>query len=303
MYKRAIKIKLFATETKKRKINALIHAYRKAVNFFLKSFEENPGKLDKDTLARLTETKLSQRFKSNALKQALGIYRGCKKTKKKVPFFQGFPCLDAKFVTLEDGEKGCFDFWLKLSCLSKGKKLSLPLKKHKRMNYWLKKGTLIQGCELRNDSIIVWVKVEETAKDGERSCLGIDIGMNKLITTSEGNKICRFSEGILSKIARKKKNSKAYKRALLERDNVTNRSVNKINWGKISVLCYENLKNMKRGRSKNRSRGFMSKQKHWSYRKVITRVLEKCQENSVCPVHSFLPPGSHYIVDAWSQSE
>ena len=104
--KRAIRIKTFPTQKKQRKIVALIQAYRKAVNFYIKKIITNKNcKLNKETLALLQNSKLSERYKSNALKQALGLCKGCEKTYKKIPKFKGFPILDAKFIEIQEGQK------------------------------------------------------------------------------------------------------------------------------------------------------------------------------------------------------
>jgi predicted transposase len=72
--RRAVKVSLaFATQEKRRQINALMEAYRAAVNFYIRSLWNDRGKLDKTTLARLKSTRLSERYKSQALKQALEI--------------------------------------------------------------------------------------------------------------------------------------------------------------------------------------------------------------------------------------
>lgn len=274
-YKRAVVLKTYCTDKKKRKIEALIYAYRSAVNFYLKY--ENL-QLDKNNLALLQNTNLTERYKSNALKQAVSIQKSLK-NKNTIVKFNGYPILDAKFIAIEQGNN-TFDLWIKLSTLAKGKRILLPTKKHKRFNYWQQKGRLIQGCELHKDKVIVWFEVrKEQPKIG--SSIGIDLGMNKFITTSDGDFIGSNFRKIVDKITRKKKNSKSYKCALKERDNFVNRCVNELDWGNIGVLFYENLKNLKQGKSRKRGRKFRNKQQYWTYRKVINRIMEKSMENRV----------------------
>ena len=242
------------------------------------------GKLDKETLARLTKTKLSERYKSNALKQALGIYKSSLKTTKKIPHFNGYPILDAKFINIQKG-KNSFDLWIKTSNLAKGKPLYLPTKKHKRLNYWLSKGELIQGCELHKDKVIVWVKVnKESYKEGK--LLAIDLGMNKLITTNEKEYFGQKFNKLNDKILRKKKNSKAYKKAIREMNNYVNYTINQLPWSELNVLIYENLKNITKGsKGKRQSKKYRVKQQHWIVGKLISRILFKCEENRVRPVY------------------
>lgn len=275
---RSVKVKLYNSKIKQRKINALIQSYRKAVNFYL-SFEDL--KLNKETLAKLTKTNLSQRFKSNALKQAISIQKSCKKTKKKTPKFKGFPILDAKFINIEHG-KNSFDLWIKLSTLAKGKRIYLPSKKHKRLNYWLEKGNLTQGCELHVDKLILWIEIEKSEYKTVGKDIGVDIGMTKLLTTSEGKFLGTKFKEINDKILRKKKNSKAYFRSLRERDNYVNQTVNLLDWENIKLLCYENLKNLVKGRKNRRSRKcFRVRQQHWTYSNILSRLRMKGQENRV----------------------
>jgi IS605 OrfB family transposase len=279
-YKRAVVLKTYCTEKKKSKIEALIYAYRSAVNFYLK-FDDL--KLDKSNLALLQDTNLSERYKSNALKQAIGIQKSFinkKENEGKIANFkfEGFPILDAKFVNIQTGNNS-FDLWIKLSTLANRKRILIPTKKHKRFNYWQAKGKLIQGCELHVDKIIVWFEVEKTYKNG--SNVGVDLGMNKLITTSDGEFIGEDFKNIIDKITRKKRGSKSYKRALIERDNYINYCVNQLPWNIFGTVFYENLKNMKKGKSKKRSRKFRNRQQYWTYRKVIDRIIEKSMENRV----------------------
>lgn len=282
-YKRAIKVKLYLTSKKQRKVKSIIEAYRKAVNNYLIILHNQGGRLDKETLAKV-QSKLSERYKSNALKQALGIHKSCMKTKNKIPKFNGFPILDAKFVNIENG-KNSFDLWIKLSTLSKGKRIYLPSKKHLRLNYWLSKGELIQGCELHENKLILWVKVEkENYKNGQS--LGIDLGINKLITTNQKQYLGQNWKLIVNKILRKTKNSKAYKRALKERDNYVNRIINLLPWNSLGILCYENLKNIKKeSRGRRKYKRFRVKQQYWIVGKVISRILVKCEENRVRPIY------------------
>lgn len=279
--KRAIKLKSYATKEKCNKVNALIRRYRSQVNSFIDHIWLNreTAKLDAATLASVDKVQdLSERYKSNALKQALQI---CKSTRSKSkPKFTGYPILDAKFVSIEQNKKAKqFDLWLRLSTLKTRHKISIPNKKHKHLNKWLENGKLIQGCELRPDGFIVWVESEPVeSKSGLK--IGIDVGMHKLITTSYGAKLGTDFNRINDKILRKKKNSKSYKRAIKEKKNYINQSVNQLPWGNLEVICYENLKNLKSGKRK-RNKNLRQKQQYWSYRQVIESVKMKAQANRV----------------------
>ena len=281
-YKRAIKLKSYATRSKKKKIEALIRRYRKQVNLFIDHCWQNENaKLDKTTFDSVEIVQnLSQRYKATAQRRALSL---CSHpmTKNK-PKFTGYPVLDAKFITIKSNKtSNLFDLWIGVSVLKKGHRIQLPTKKHKRLNYWSSKenATLIQGCELRPDGFIVWVdtpleKRKETGMD-----IGVDIGMNKLIMTSYGESIGTDFNTLNDRILRKQKNSAAYKKILQEKKNYINQCINELPWQQLKTICYENLKNLKKGRKRNKS--LRQKQQYWSYRQVIDGLKLKAQENRV----------------------
>ena len=159
---RACKLSLkFITESKRRRIAALLESYRAAVNFYIKSLWDESGSLDKETLARLTGTRLSERYKSQALKQALSLIVSTKRSAKalgkpcSIPKFNGSAILDAKFVAIEEGG-GSFDTVIKLSCLKKGSKLTLPTKSTAVLNKWMSMpdARLIQGGALADTTTV-----------------------------------------------------------------------------------------------------------------------------------------------------
>lgn len=290
-YIRSSKLTLkFNTKSKLNKIKRLINLYKHIVNLYIKKLHNsNNLELNKQNLNSINTNILSERYKSNALKQALEIIKSCKDENKKIPKFNGYPNLDAKFVNIEQSNIKSFDTIIKLSTETKGKRLSLVTKKHKKFNYWNNKGKLIQGCELRENYIIVWFKVEKQ-KYKEGNSLGIDLGMNKIIVSYDGKsnyeKIGLEFKKLNDKILRKRKNSKAYKKVLLERNNYFDYCVNKINYNDLGLLVIENLKNIKLGKKGRKSRKYFRKRlQHWNIRRVIARINERCEENRVCLWH------------------
>ena len=67
---------------------------------------------------------------------------------------------------------------------------------------------------------------EEKEKRAEGTQIGIDCGYKKLIACSDGEVYGKELEEVYKKISRKVQGSKAFKRALTERDNLTNKAVN-----------------------------------------------------------------------------
>lgn len=287
--KRAVKVSLkFATARKRRAINALLESYRAAVNFYLKSLWANSGKLDAATLGRLQHTRLSQRYKSQALKQALEMVLATRKsaralgTEASCPIFSGAAILDAKFVSVEEGH-GSFDLIIRLSCLIAGQRLTLPTRKTAILNKWLAVplAKLVQGCAMSEEAIILWVDVPELPPREQGDVIAVDIGVNKLLSDSEGNHYGTDFKTIRDKIRRRKPGSKGRRRANRERTNYINRTINQLPWGRLRAIGHEELYDMKRGKRKGRSKAFRKAISPWVYREVLTRIDTKAKQNRV----------------------
>jgi IS605 OrfB family transposase len=160
------------------------------------------------------------------------------------------------------------------------------------VNKWLSKtgAKFIQGACISEDSLVVWVECPATIEKDTGTIIGIDLGVNKLIATSEEQYIGRDFKAIRDKINRRKPGSKGRQRAYRERLNCINRTVNLIPWDSIKVLGVESLHDMKRGKQKDRGKDFRKAMAPWTYRQVINRVKAKAQENRVRLVQ--VPPAN-----------
>jgi IS605 OrfB family transposase len=292
--RRACKITLqYNTQRKHRAIQALLEAYRGAVNFFIRSLWQTPGALDKTTLARLSDanTRLSNRYKAQALRQALAIIIATKKSAKELgrlagcPVFRGSAILDAKFIDIEVGKKKSFDLVIRLSTLVRGKRITLPTRRTAMLNKWLSKpgSKLIQGGALSNNQIVLWVELPDEAPKIEGMTLGVDVGMCKLLATSDGEFYGTDFRTIRDKVKRCRPGSDGKKRARIERDQYINRVVKQLPWSQINIIAYEDLTDMKRGKG-TRSKNFRKAAAPWSYRQVRQRIESLAQENRVRPV-------------------
>ena len=290
--RRAVKVTLdFATRHKRQVISNLLEAYRGAVNFYIQSLWKTRGKLNADTLARLTTTRLSERYKSQALKQALEIVVATKKSAKAlrkaagVPVFRGAAVLDAKFVSVESGQ-GSFDLIVRLSTLNKGARITIPTKRTAVINKWfaLPLAKWLQGCALSERGIILWVDLPTLPIRTTGSNIGIDVGVNKLIATSDGQNARFYGttfKTIRDKVKRRKSGSNGKRRAIRERDNFINRTINTLPWCSWKTIAVEDLKNVKKGKRPDRSKDFRKAMAPWTYRRVLTRLGQKAEENRV----------------------
>ena len=286
---RSVKVSLdFSTKFKRKQISNLLTQYRSAVNFYIRHLWKTKGSLDKETLSLLRNTRLSERYKSNALKQALSTVVLTKKSAKalgkkaSVPVFNGSAILDAKFVTIEEGRKS-FDLVLKLSSLKKGRRLTLPTRHTKMTRKWLGivNSKFVQGCCLSDDKLTLFIEVPDLLPKTKGKILGIDLGVNKLISDSNGKFYGTDFKRIRDKIRRKKPKSKAKARVLKERDNYIGSVVNSLPWSDVKTLGVEELKGIKTGKQKGRGKNFRKAMAPWVIRQVVSRIENKTSENRV----------------------
>lgn len=292
--KRTCKLSMqFLTDQKRRKIAALLRRYRGAVNFFIKRLWSNPGGLDKKTLATLSDSLLSERYKSQALKQAVETVSSTRKAAKETgktascPHFSGSAVLDAKFVSVNVEPRGqFFDVFIRISTLESGRRITLVTKATAVLRKWLARldATVVQGCALSEDSLIVWVNVPEPALRTEGDVIAVDLGMCKLVATSEGEFLGTEFRAIRDKINRRVLGSKSRRRAQRERDNFIGYVLNRLPWGRIRVIGREDLRGIKRGKKPGRGKSFRRAIASWTHRQVAVRLDNKAQENGVLPV-------------------
>jgi hypothetical protein len=289
LMKRACKVSLkFATARKHRAVAALLQSYRAAVNFFLRSLWDHSGGLDAATLARLEKTRLSQRYKSQALKQALEMVTATRQSAAVLgvgascPVFTGAAVLDGKFVSVEEG-RGSFDLIVRLSCLTAGVRLTIPTRKTAVLKKWLVPplARLVQGCALSETGIVLWVELPDLPSKNEGDVLAVDIGVNKLVSDSEGNHYGTDFKAIRDMVRHRKPGSKGRTRAHRQRSNFINRVLNRLPWERIKIIGHERLHDLKRGPRKGRNKNFRKAISPWVYREVLTRIDQKAQQNRV----------------------
>jgi putative transposase len=287
--KRAVKVSIgFATINKRRQVAALLEAYRGAVNFYIRSLWVTRGKLDKTTLVRLQSTRLSQRYKSQALKQAIETVVATKRSAKELgvpasrPVFKGSAVLDSKFVKIEEG-RGAFDLVVRLSTLHKGHRISIPTKKTVMFHKWENRplAKLIQGCALSEDSLVLWFELPDMEPKTEGDMLGVDIGVCKLLSDSDGNHYGRDFRKVRDKVRRRKPGSNGRRRAHQEREQFINRTVKLLPFDRLAVIGVEDLNNLKRGKKRGRGKSFRKAIAPWTYRHVLNRIEQLAQENRV----------------------
>ena len=290
----------FSTEEKKQQVESLLEEYKSVSQRYIDlCWEDSSLKLNKESLASIEDTSLSERFKSNALRQALSIVINTKKSAKVLnkeatkPNFNGTALLDAKFVFINLDAPNSFDGWIRLSTLNKGERIWIPFKRTKPLNKWLNKGfKLLHSIRLRkyNGNLYADLILEkEVALKETGQSLGIDSGINKALSLSDGSYLGSNYKYYTDKINRKQRKSKAYDRALKERDNYLRQEINKIDFSSYKVIFVEDIKNIqqKTKQTKRVNKKVRKLFSVWVQGKTFGWLKNKSEEN--CVQFTFVP--------------
>jgi hypothetical protein len=204
-------------------------------------------KKQKDRLYRIKQLNIEGRFKQARKLQAYHDKKACSKPNLKTCQ----PELDSRFVQMDfNPSTSSFDGWITISSIGNHLKLVLPVKKQKHLNELLSKGQLKGGIRLSNNSITFMVELPDPEPKAQGQLIGIDVGQKAILTASDGTSIDVDKDGhtyqtICNKLARKKKGSKAFKRAQTHRKNFIGWALNQIEWAGIRQLNCENIKNLR----------------------------------------------------------
>jgi transposase len=291
-------------------LRKFIAEYRILVAFFvdlLWELKKVPVLIPKELTSK-AETWLSARAIQAAAKQASGIVRGAKKKQEQreyrysallnekkfkqarklraiidshkvsKPVIDNIcPELDSRFVEISWDSSSYIDGWLTLSSLGfpHGTKIVIPIKKHKHFNKMLAAGKIKTGVRLSNDSITFMFDVEEPVKVEEGSTLGIDIGVNNVISVSDGFQSVADKHGwtldkIMDKMCLKKPGSKAYARLQALRINHTNWCANQVNLSGVKQVYCENIFDF--GRNVRSSK----KLRRWPCKNILDKLEDRC---------------------------
>jgi hypothetical protein len=288
---RSVKVSLaFATSAKRRRMTALLREVRGCTQRYINRLWGQPGRLDAATLNSVAGGGLSYRHRSNCLKVALETVSATRKAARATgiepscPRVNGAIRLSSLVAKVESG-KGVFDYVLKLSGLVSGSPLVIPFRGHKRLSHWLGKSgaKLLQGCTLGDGWAALWIEVpDQQPKAG--ITLGVDIGINKLLVDSDGNKYGTEVKAVCARVRRCKPKSKGRIRASRARKDYINLAVKRLPWAALGVLGVERLKNLKLGKRPGRGKSFRKAIAPWTYRQAVERIEMLAQENRVLVV-------------------
>ena len=298
----------FANKDKQDRLFAFIEEYNRvclaSLDFLWDNLNEKlelPKFLDYNTIP--VETDLGRRAFQCAVNQAGGVIRSAiekqrrrnwvkenkSKNVKDVKFSKPkllfvAPQLNSNCVDFEIDEEGHFEGFVRLYSIGTNYGfIKIPINKSSQYDKWKieREAKLCGSLKLFKDKFqLTWDWERSPHEQGEK-IIGIDQGMKDLCTLSDGQttpKTCPHShsyESIVNKLSRKKKGSKAFKKAQTHRKNFVNYSVNQLNFKDVKEVRLEKVVNVRHGKSSSRS---MS---HWSNPEIRDKIKRRCEELEV----------------------
>ncbi len=146
--KLSYKLKVFANKGKTALLEKLAKFWVKKVNYYLDFYWQAPDwelKLSKPPKEfRGSGSKLENLASVKAWQMVRAVRRKKKGPKRKPVLKKTEFELDETLFSFGDFATKEFDLWFKTYSGDRGKRIAIPVKKHRRLNYWLKRGATFQ---------------------------------------------------------------------------------------------------------------------------------------------------------------
>jgi len=174
-----------------------------------------------------------------------------------------------------------FDNWFVLSSLGKKYgKFFIPIKQTRHSLKLAKSGKLMTSFLVSTDTINCRYEIEKPAKRTTGKTLGADQGVTTCLSLSDSQVTKKCTHGhdlhtISSKLSRKKKGSKGFRRAQAHRTNYINWSINQLNFQDVKEIKLEKLFQMRKGQTTSR---FLS---HFSYKQIHDKLSDRCEWSGI----------------------
>jgi putative transposase len=264
---RSYKLRVYANKSKIEGIARLLSTWKESINLYIDKFwtlEEikglNPPNelMPKGSIPRLSAKKAWQVCKSARTQE--------NPTK---PIFKGEEIdLDENTAVLNQFSTKEFDFWFKLSGITKGTRISIPCKKYKHFTKALEKGKLRKSAKIIKHRkyyyLVVYVEIEKKESTNINK-IGIDVGLNNTVSTSDG----KFYGKSVQKVRSRTKHRK-YENGISAQKQEINRiakSISKI-YPNTDFVCEYLLFKGKRKRTKS----FRRKYNTWAYKSLSSKL-------------------------------
>ena len=276
-----------ANRKKQKELDALMTEAIRTVNLYIDELWERQQFFGRFVDFKV-DTPLGATIQQALGKQALEIVKSQRRRKKKTKpvFKRPVLHLDSRFLDVR-WDENTFDMWFRIKCLGRDfDHIRLPSRRHRHYIRLLNDGYQLKGsfrlCKTNSGYFIdMYMEKPEPPKKTEGKEVGIDCGYKKLMCDSDGNVYDKGLEACYEKISRRKQGSKGFRRALAERDNLTNASCNQVPVDDLRLIVAEELKYVKRGTKGKLRKSFTNKLQRWSYAKVLSKLSRLCEERGV----------------------
>lgn len=272
----------FSNKCKLTQLKTILDEYQRVVNSIIDSLwgKPIPKYLPQDSEI---DSWISARLKQCAYKQSTQILKSVKKRQlkgKKVSkprLTKQVMELDERFISIIEEPNKTFDGFMQVSSLGDKIIIKLPFKKHRHIlqleseGFQRKKSVRILFED--NRYFVDFFYSKDIEENPSKKLVGCDMGIKKLLVTSDGHYLGEGLEPLIRKIKRKKQNSKAYKRALKERDQYINRVVREL---PDSHIVMEDLTGIVQGTRKRLNKEFRKTISRWTYSQVMSRIENHC---------------------------
>ena len=207
----------------------------------------------------------------------------------RMPIFKGDSIdLNSGIVRIQCAKKSSdFDLWIRLgSILGNRESLILPTKHHKHSRYlentgWgLKSSVCLRRDRIGKYSVNVFWEKEEQRTNQTRRALGVDVGINKMMTTSNAEQLGTDLRYKLNKINRRKQNSRNWNQTRAEIKNYIGYVTNRFPWD-IDVVVMENIVNITKNTKTRVSKTTRKLFHNWNIDLLYRRMSEKANQNRV----------------------
>jgi len=278
----------FMTGKKREILDEIMDEYSRVANVFIEMFfGSNFQRKDlKKEIINIPFSWFSARMRQCCAREALGMVQSAvrsasaKGTEPVKPVHTGKKMiLSSQCVRIEKG-RNSFDLWLVIHSAGNKIKLQIPLKRHRHMNLF-SEWKMSESAVIHRKYVMFTFEKETEAKKTSGKLVGIDCGINHLLATSEGILYGSEVRPLINVIKRKKQGSKAYKRAKKTLSYYIHKIVKELNFTEFRLAVVENLKNLKQGKKKNRSKDFRKTLSNWNYRELLRIIEMRCEENRV----------------------
>lgn len=287
------------TKSKKQHISNLIDEYSRIVNYFIQTYSGEALTKTKFDLLRAnyiqdcittTKTSLTARLVKNAFAEGYGMlqsfYSNLEHNQKhKPPVHTGKKIILSETINTQFEEISTkeFDFNVTLGCIGNKQKISIPLKRHKHFNELNNIGKRSKSIVLTKSYVQFSFEIKTDKKKMEGSDIGVDIGVNKLLATSDANFYGEKLKQLILELQRKKRCSKAWYRKKEEIKEYIDFCCKQLPWSSMRLIVCEHLKNVKhRMKAKRRlAKSIRRVISNWNYRYVLTRLQQLSEINRV----------------------